>query len=314
MAIKELMVQRNKTIDFLELQVLASVVRHGGLTAAAEAIGVSKSTVSLQITRLENRLGTQLLKRSSRRVALTPEGEQLMPRIESLLSEADQLLATATQSNTAPRGTVRIALTPALGGAVLEVLVPALAESHPGIALVVLPSYDMEDLQDPAFDFAIRIGQVHDERLVASSVGSFERILVATPSHAGAWPGSIDDLPQAPLLSNSGRSTHIDWHLFCEERPSRSVRLDADAKVSVRDFDLLLRLARSGHGIAWLPDFMVRSDLAEGRLVRILPQWRSEPMNVMLTYRPGVSRIGRVAAVLEQTRLAVTQVLQKGLR
>lgn len=307
------MVQKNKTIDFVEFQALASVVRHGGLTAAAEALGVSKSTVSLQITRLESRLGTQLLKRSSRRVALTREGEQLMPRIESLLSEADHLLAMATRSHTAPQGTVRIASTPALGGAVLEVLVPALAQIHPGIALVVLPSYDMDDLQDPAFDFAIRIGQVHDERLVASSVGSFERILVAAPSHAGAWPESIDDLPQAPLLGSSGRSTHIDWHLLCEGSPARSIRLDTVAKFSVRDFDLLLRLARSGQGIAWLPDFMVRRDLAEGRLIRILPRWRSELMNVMLTYRPGVSRIGRVAAVLEQARLAVTQVLQKGL-
>lgn len=206
------MVQVKRTIDFHELRALTSVVRHGGISAAAQALGLSKSTISMQITRLEARFGVRLVERTSRRVALTREGEQLLPRVQSILAEADHLFDEALGARTSPRGTVRIAVPPALGGALLEQLVPALAERYPDIALVVAPSYDMDDVQDPAFDFAVRVGQVSDEGLVATVIGSFARILVCSPDCPAA-PSGIAMLGEMPLLAFSGTSTHIDWRL-----------------------------------------------------------------------------------------------------
>ncbi|WP_299177412.1 LysR family transcriptional regulator [uncultured Brevundimonas sp.] len=176
------MVQEKRTIDLQELQALASVVRHGGVTAAAHSLGVSKSTVSMQVTRLEARLGVRLIERNSRRVALTREGEQLLPRIQSILADADHLLDETLRARMSPRGTVRIAAPPALCGALLEPLVSAVAERYPEIALVIEPSYDMEDVQDPAFDFAVRVGQVNDDGLISKVIGSFARILVCSPT------------------------------------------------------------------------------------------------------------------------------------
>ncbi|MET4736682.1 DNA-binding transcriptional LysR family regulator [Bradyrhizobium japonicum] len=201
----ERMVFDGRTIDFMELQVFAAVARHGGVTAAADALGISKSTVSLQITRLEDRLGTRLLVRSSRRVALTREGEQVLPRVQSLLAEAENLLEEASRASAAPRGIVRIAVSPPLGGAMLELLVPALRDRYPDVSLIVVPSYEMDDLQDPSFDFAIRVGRIQDDTLIANKIGEFSRILVCAPSYPLAGANSVELLRKEDLLAFGGR-------------------------------------------------------------------------------------------------------------
>lgn len=302
------MVQDSRTIDLHELRAFASVVRHGGITAAARMHGLSKSTISMQLTRLEARLGVRLIERTSRRIALTHEGEQLLPRIQSILAEADHLLDETLRARTSPRGTVRIAVPPALGGALLEHLVPALAERYPDVTLIVQPSYDMDDVQDPAFDFAVRVGQVSDDGLVASVIGSFARILVCSSTY-NAVPSDIAMLATTPLLAFSGTSTHIDWQLHKADGSGASVTLDHASKVAVRDFDALLRLVRADQGITMVPDFMVRDDLRSRRLLHVLPEWRSPPVDVLLAYRVGAARIRRVAAVLEEARRAVIGVL-----
>ena len=303
------MVQKSRTIDLDELQVFTSVAHHGGITAAADAMGVSKSTVSHSLTRLEERLGAKLFERSSRRVALTREGAQILPRVQSLLAEADNLLEDTTRTAATPRGTVRIAVPPALGSAVLTRLVPELQRRFPDIGLVVVPRYDLDDLQDPDFDFAIRAGRVHDETLVASRLGSFSRILVSASSHPAAKARSVEDLEEFPLLGFSGRSPRVEWNLQSVSRPDRHVIIERQACLAVQDFDMLMRLVRVGHGVAEIPKFMVREELAEGRLAHVLPDWSSLPVDVMLAYRVGASRVSRVAAVLEVARDAVIQVL-----
>lgn len=299
------MVFDGRTIDFMELQVFAAVARHGGVTAAADALGISKSTVSLQITRLEDRLGTRLLVRSSRRVALTREGEQVLPRVQSLLAEAENLLEEASRASAAPRGIVRIAVSPPLGGAMLELLVPALRDRYPDVSLIVVPSYEMDDLQDPSFDFAIRVGRIQDDTLIANKIGEFSRILVCAPSYPLAGANSVELLRKEDLLAFGGR---VNQRKFA----AQEIALDSDPQFSVADFDMLVRLSRAGYGIVEVPDFLVRTDIAEGRLVRVLPDWRSAPLDVILAYRVGVSRINRVAAVLNEVEWAVTAVLQGG--
>lgn len=305
------MVHRNRTINLEELHVFASVAHHGGFTSAADALGVTKSTISHAITRLEERLGTRLLERSSRRVALTREGAEVLPRIQSLLAEAENLLEETTRTTATPRGTVQIAVPPALGSAVLERFVSDLRRRYPDIALVVVSSYSMDDLQNPDFDFAIRAGHVHDENLVASRMGSFSRILVCAPEHPAAAIQSIEALNGLPLLGFSGRAPRVEWRLCSTSQPEPEVLIDKQALFAVQDFDMLLRLARAGHGIAEVPAFMAHVDIAEGRLAHVLADWKSPPVDVMLAYRVGASRVSRVAAALEVARDAIAQILDR---
>jgi DNA-binding transcriptional LysR family regulator len=306
------MVRTFRTLDLRDLEALASVVRHGGITAAADNLRVSKSSVSTRITRLEERLGARLLERNSRRVALTREGEQVLPRVQSLLAEAENLLEATNQAKVSPRGIVRMAVTPALGGAVLEHLLPALRERYPDISMIVAPSYDVDDLQDPHFDFAIRVGSICDETLVANKIGAFARILVCAPSHPAARATSVEHLSDVALLSFSGNSIRVDWRLQRKDGSGGTVMLDRQAQVAIQDFETLLRLARAAEGVAITPDFLVRSDLAEGRLVQVLPDWQSPVVDVLLAYRIGASRIRRVAAVMDEVRRAAACVLGSG--
>jgi DNA-binding transcriptional LysR family regulator len=298
-------------LDFQELRAFDAVARNKGISAAAGVLGLSKSAVSMQITRLEERLGTRLVERNSRRVALTREGEQLLPRIQSILADADQLIDETMRMRGSPRGAVRIAVPPALGAAMLERLIPSLAVRHPGISLVVAPSYDIENVQDPAIDLAVRVGRIADEGLVGEALGSFRRILVCSPD-LGIRPTNVAMLAEAPLLAFSGKSTRVDWRLRRDGAADTDVELDCEAKVSVRDFDLLLRLVRAGQGITMVPEFMVREDLARGRLRQVLPKWGSPPVEVLLAYRVGASRITRIAAVLQDVRRVVGGVLRAG--
>jgi DNA-binding transcriptional LysR family regulator len=310
-AYKKRMVRKIRTIDFEELRVFAMVAHHGGITPAANVLGIAKSTISHSLTRLEERIGARLFERNSRRVALTQEGTQVLPRVLSLLAEVDSLLEETARTTAAPRGIVRIAVPTALGSAVLEYLVPSLRERFPEIALVVVPGYEMDDLQDPAFDFAIRAGAVRDETLVASKVGAFFRILVCAPEHAAASAQSVDDLKDFPLLGFSNRTPRVEWILRSVSEPDREIVVEAKASLSVQDFETLLRMARAGHGVAEVPSFMAKDAIANGRLVHVLPEWTSPPVDVMLAYRFGVSRVSRVAAVLDVARDAIAEVLRQ---
>ncbi|MBU1174811.1 MAG: LysR family transcriptional regulator [Alphaproteobacteria bacterium] len=299
-----------QTFDLSALNVFVEVARSGGVTAAAERLGLSKATVSLQLSRLEGRLGVKLFERRSRRVNLTREGERLLPKAQSLLAEVDDFAEEARNQTAQVRGIVRMTLTPAFGALVLGRLVPLVRRELPDIRLVIESEYRFDDLADPAFDFAVRIGKIGDDRLVARRLGSFRRVLVASPQLL-ARNRVIEpaDLETIDCIVFSGRGTRHDWHVDRIVGPKKSAVIAVEAVTAVRDFAVIRNLALEGVGVAFLPEPIVRADLAEGRLVNCLPDWRSPPSDVMLAYRVGAARITRVRAVLDLAALAIGEAL-----
>ncbi|MBL4646232.1 MAG: LysR family transcriptional regulator, partial [Rhizobiales bacterium] len=251
------MVEENKTLEFRELLAFSTVIQQGGITAAADNLNLSKSTISLQVSRLEQSLGVKLLERNSRRVALTREGENLLPRVMSLLEEMQLLKDESSLAASVPNGNVRIAVTPALGGFVLKTLIPHLRQTHPNMRLIVESAYQFDDLQDPNFDFAIRVGRIKDDTLVANHVGTFRRVLVASPAfiqeHAPTTPA---DLAQTPCLVFSGNSPEANWRLESAQHPQQTEVVLVQSHVAVRNFSVLLDLAKQGLGVALVPNFL----------------------------------------------------------
>ncbi len=293
-----------------ELTAFAAVIKAGGITAAAEILGTSKSTVSMQISRLEERLGVILLTRTSRRIALTREGHRILPRIISLLAETEHLLEDVQQEASQPRGIVRIATTPAFGDRAIRVLGPKLRETYPDIKLVVKPTYDFDDLQDPSFDFAIRVGRISDENLVAIPLGSFRRQIVASPEVAA----SINliaptQLEQTDCIAFSDTKTEHIWRLENVNDPEIRADIPIDANIAVRDFSTVLSLVKSGQGVGFLADFITDADIKCGNLVNCLPDWQSKPAEVMLAYRFGATRITRVKSVIDLARETISEML-----
>lgn len=276
------------------------VAQRRGITAAGDALGLPKSVVSKALTRLEAQLQVKLLERSSRRVALTPAGELLHVKAESLLLEADALTASLRQERSEPRGVVRISAPPELGMRFIDQVVPQMARMYPDLRLVMQLGYDFDDLQDPAIDLALRAGQVHDDRLVGLPIGSFRRVTVASPDYARAHPlRRPADLARHPCLVLSGTQNVADW-VFTRGEATEQVRVSGP--LAVRSFTALLHAARAGLGVTRAPDFTVAEWLRRGDLVKLLPGWSTPPAPVFLVHRFGHDRIARVAAVLASAR------------
>lgn len=300
------MVSNRETIETQLLRVFVAVSRNSGVTAAADALGIAKSAVSKQLSALEARLQVRLFERASRRIALTAEGRLLLPRAESILAELDQFLDDAGQRVALVNGTVRIAASPEFGAFLAEHFVPALLKSHPGLRVAMSLEYRFDDLHDPVVDLAFRLGSLNDDRLVARPLGEFARALVCSASFARAHRLETPaQLEQVNALMFSTHELAEVWPLV--GRHDRRRRHDASVRGSlgVRGFEALAAAAAAGLGVARLPLFVAAPRLALGSLVRVLPAWQPTAVPVFLAYRAGVSRVGRVRAVID---LALSEI------
>lgn len=290
------MVQEIGTISLPALRCFSTVSRLGGITAAAERLGIAKSGVSRHVAMLEAHFGLRLLERGARTVKLTPAGARLADRIQSVLAEVDLLDDIAREESLGVSGQVNIAATPEFGGLVTSILFPIVRAQHPDLRLIMRTGYAFEDMQDPGTDIAFRIGTFKDDRLVARPLGAFRAWLVASPGflhdHGVTSPGDLARVPC--LIFRSDRST-TTWTLHGQDQETS---VEVAGPFAVQNSSMLFQLAIEGHGVAFLPEFMLSDALESGALVRCLPNQASRLFPVFLTFRPGARRIARLDAVI----------------
>lgn len=294
------MVSRKETISLSDVHVFLNVAHRLSLTAAADHLGVPKSAVSKAITRLERMLGARLLERSSRRVALTSAGVRLCTRGQALIDDAHALSASIREENKQVAGVVRIAAPPELGTSFIESILPDLLLRFASLRVSVKLGYAFENLLDPEFDLAIRGGEVHDDRLVAHRLGSFRRILVASPRFLARSP--VDDLgslSRSVCLGSSSVEAGVHWTL---EGPGGTEEVEVDCRLATNGFTALMHAARAGVGVAQVPQFSAQEWIDRGDVVRVLPDYHSPEVDVFLVHRFGHERIARIAAVLAALR------------
>ena len=283
------MVHDIRTLGLPALLSFRTVATEGGISAAAERLGMAKSGVSRHIAQLEDHFGVRLLERGARSVRLTPVGERL--------NDVDLLGDIAREESIGVSGQVTIAATPEFGALVATELFPIVRERHPNLSLVMRPDYAFEDMQDPNTDLAFRVGTFKDDRLVALELGGFRRALVASPTFLETHPiERPDDLAALPCLTFRGDRPGATWRFRSD---GRDVQVDVSGPIAVRSFGILLRLASEGHGVANLPDFMIEDAVRRGALVKCLPKFTQRMNPVYLTFRPGARKIARVAAVID---------------
>jgi len=294
------MVSNSETPTLADLRVFIEVAKQLSVTGAGVALGMPKSAISKTLTRLEQQLAVKLLERSSRRVALTPAGELLDVKAQSLLSEAEFLIKSLREERNEPRGIVRMTAPPELGTLFIEKVVPRLARDYPELRIAIKLSYEFDNLQDPAIDIALRGGQVHDDRLVGVAVGDFQRIAVASPTYLKAHPvAHPSDLARRDCLIFSASDSTAEWSF---EKGDSVENVRVNAALSAQSFTALLHAARAGMGVARAPEFAVAEWLQRGDLVQVLPKWHSAPAKAYAVYRFGHERIARVAAVLQAAK------------
>ncbi len=273
-----------ETLDLNEVATFARVVDAGSFSAAAAQLGVPKSTVSRRVARLEERLGVRLLQRSTRRMHPTTEGERFHARIASALRTLGEAGNEVREGNAHPRGLLRVTAPVDFGQRVLGGLVARFLERYPEVSANVVLTNRVVDLVGEGFDAAVRAGRLQDSMLVARRLGSSDGVLVASTDYldrAGV-PAHPDELATHRALLFRAQGESATWSLEGPEGARAQVRatgaLDAD------DYGFVTSATLAGGGVALVPSFHVTDALADGRLVRVLPQWRQRSGGLHLVY------------------------------
>jgi DNA-binding transcriptional LysR family regulator len=262
-----------------ELQVFVTVIDSGSMTAAAETLQQTVSGVSRTLTRLEGKLGATLVRRTTRRLQLTDEGELFLSRARAILAAMDDAEEAISSRRERPSGRLRV---DAASPFMLHCVVPhvrAFAALYPEISLELTSNERIVDLLEQRVDIAIRIGALQDSTLRARSLGSSRLRLLASPDYLAAHgePRDVDELLRARLIGFTAPESLNDWPLRQRGKSSeRGERRDGASFVTIRPTlsassgETIRQLALDGGGIACLAEFMTAADIRAGRLRTIL--------------------------------------------
>lgn len=251
------------TLD--ELQAFAAVVDTGSITAAAERLGQTVSGVSRTLGRLEQKLATTLLRRTTRRLELTEEGATFLAQARQILAAVDAAEEQMAARREQPAGRLRVdAATPFM----LHVIVPLVdgyRAAHPQVTLELHSNEGITDLIEHRTDVALRIGPLRDSTLHARPIGSSRLRVLASPDYLArcGTPRRVAELARHTLLGFTQPEALNDWPL----RTAEGSALRIQPTLSSSSGETLRQLALAGAGIACLSDFMTREDRRSGRLV-----------------------------------------------
>lgn len=255
-------------ITLEELRAWVVVVDTGSITAAAEQLSQTTSGISRALSRLEKKLQTTLLHRTTRRIALTEEGQIFLEHAREILRSVETAEEQIAQRREIPSGRLRVnAATPFM----LHVIVPLLDEftaRYPLIQLELNTDDLVIDLLEQQTDIAIRIGELRDSSIHARALGSSRLRLVASPDYLAKYgvPTRVEDLDHHRLLGFSQLDRHNVWPVWKSEGEPLQIK----PTMSASSGETLRQLAVYGQGIVRISDFLSREDRASGRLVTVL--------------------------------------------
>ncbi len=286
----------------LAMLAFVRAVEGKGFTAAARELEVTPSAVSKLVTRLEHRLGVRLLQRSTRRLALTAEGEIYFERVQRIVADIEDAEADVMRFGQRASGRVRISVGTAFATYALVPALPEFMARHPEITLDLLITEYPIDLIEAGIDLAIRIGPLGDINLVAYPIGNFERVISAAPAYLQRHgvPQRPEDLARHNCLTLPGLAGQAEWPF----RHGDGVRpVAVKGRLTVNNAETLYELALLGLGVIRLSDLIVGPAIRSGRLVPILLDvHQPEPLPVHAVCSAGRRRPPKVDAVIQFLR------------
>ncbi|SHG91432.1 LysR family transcriptional regulator [Marivita hallyeonensis] len=283
-----------------DLSVFVAVAETSSFTAAAQRLGVTSSGTSKSVGRLEARLGVRLFTRTTRRVALTEEGERFYTRARSILDDIAEAETEVQDSQVDLRGRVRIDMPSMLGQLCIVPLLLDFKRANPGVDLDMRFNDQFSDLVEQGVDLALRIGELTDSSLRARKVMETRWITCAAPAYieARGMPKEPNDLHHHEcatyIFKGSGRP--FQWRFASEHG---SLQFEPPQHLCVNDGNAYLAVARSGLAIVQDLSFNVAADLKAGTLVHVLSDYTAIGPPISLVYPEGRHLPRRVRAVFE---------------
>ena len=270
--------------DLNAVLVFLKVAEQGGFVAAARSLDLPKSTVSLKVNQLEQRLGVRLFHRTTRRVSLTEEGrlyyKNCLPILHAL-HDGDDAIASLQGH---PQGVVRVTATPLFVRSVLAPNLPEFLLTYPDIRVILNATTEYKDIVKEGYDLAIRIGELDDSTLIMRRISTDRQKLFTSATYlkTAGEPRAIADLTSHTLLCMAHRQNEVTWTLHNEQQ--ETVTLSFRPRLLSNDIAPISQAIVAGVGIGLLPEFLFQQELQGGDIVNVLPQWSSAPVPINALY------------------------------
>jgi len=273
-----------------ELGFIVALPSAGSLSGAARELGITTSAVSKRLALIEARVGVPLVNRTTRRMSMTPEGEVLLEHARRILGEIADLDQLLTSSKGVPKGQLRVNAT--LGFGRLHVA-PAISQyvlRYPEVDVQLQLSVDPPALTDDQFDVCIRFGAPVDTRVIARRLASNRRLLCASPKYLAQHgePKTPGDLRKHNCISiRQGDEAYGLWRLYAgreAERDAQAVKVRGN--LTTNDGEIAVNWALDGHGILLRAGWDIERYLDSGRLVEVLPGYKTPDADIYAVYAP----------------------------
>ena len=267
-----------------DIAVFVRVVERGSFTLAADELELSRAVVSKYVSRLEERLGARLLHRTTRRLSLTEAGAALFEASRGAIERIEEAEGAVAQLQSEPRGRLRVSAPMSFGILHLGPAIAEFARTHPRVSLDMRLDDRFVNLVEEGIDVAVRIGALTDSSLVARRLAGTRTLVCAAPSYLARHgePETPEDLAAHDCLIYSYLSTANVWRFTA--RDGREIPVAVNGRFRINNGIVLGEAAVAGHGILMTPSFYVGPMLRDGRLKRILADYRLPELGIHAVY------------------------------
>jgi DNA-binding transcriptional LysR family regulator len=261
--------------NFSDLAVFLTVAEERSFTRAANKLGTSQSAVSQVVRRVEDSMGFKLLTRTTRSVALTEAGEQLIETLRPAFDDIQARIAALSALRERPTGTVRITCGRHAAETVLWPAIEHVLRNYPDVTVELSIDHALTDIVQERFDGGVRLGEQVTKDMVAVKIGpELRMVVVGSPDYLArnGVPLTPHDLTRHRCF-NIRLSSKGGLYVWEFEKDGRALNVRVEGPLILNDSNLIFKAAEGGHGLAFVMEDMIGPQLVSGRLVRVLEDW-----------------------------------------
>jgi DNA-binding transcriptional LysR family regulator len=267
-----------------QIEAFVAVATKGSLSAAALAADVTPAMIGRRLDALEARLGVRLLTRTTRKIALTFEGQAFLEDCQRVLNDLANAEASVSAGGVKASGHLKVSAPAGFGRKHVAPLVGQFLDANPEVTVSLDLSDRLVDVVNEGIDCAVRLGELSDSSLVSLRLGEMRRMVVASPGYVAEHgaPSRIDGLAKHACLALTQQTR--GWMFRDPERPGRTVAVKVAGRFECNDGAVLHEWALAGRGLAWRSWWEVGDDLAAGRLVSVLDDFAAPPIGIYAVF------------------------------
>lgn len=294
-----------------DLSFFQEIVKQGSLSAAARELGVTPASVSKRLAKIEESLGVPLVRRTTRRLSLTDEGELFLANARRILTELEEMEQQVGQNRLAPKGLLRVNAPLGFGRTYITPIVSRFVKRYPEVEVQLQLTDHPLSLIDDTFEIGIRFGEIPDARLVARLIAPNRRLVCAAPSYLKAHgvPRVPHDLVHHNCIVLRQNETAYGLWRFSKGKQTETVKVRGT--LSSNDGEVALNWVLAGHGLMLRAEWDIAKYVRTGRLVILLEDYAMEPADIFAVYSERQARSQRVRTFTDFLVKSFTQNAEK---